>query len=99
MRRDARTCAVRWGLSGFYAGRQGCGRCVYLNEQGRAGQGSGMSTFSREACLERCRYLNSVLRRTWPAQSSDRQRRGAELYAGDRAGATCEIVRPLSSGG
>jgi hypothetical protein len=40
MRRDARTCAVRWGWGGFYAGRrQACIRGVYLNEQGRAGQG------------------------------------------------------------
>jgi hypothetical protein len=48
MRRDARTCAVRWGWGGFYAGRrQACIRCVYLNEQGRTGQGrSGASRFS-----------------------------------------------------
>jgi hypothetical protein len=72
MRRDARTCAVRWGWGGFYAGRrQACIRCVYLNEQGRTGQGRGKSTFAREARLERCRYLKSVLRRAEPAQSSD----------------------------
>jgi hypothetical protein len=71
MRRDARTCAVRWGWGGFYAGCQACIRCVYLNEQGRTGQGRGKSTFAREARLERCRYLKSVLRRAEPAQSSD----------------------------